>query len=136
MGLNYEDIRRQVEGLAGTAALLNSRWALLATGDFTLLSGAQTLATLARLQNVTVQVFADESEAVSWLQRGRHRARSWRDRSRMRPPSCPRCQSQHNRLSRRRVRLALRLLGFKSFRCLSCLRRFVAWRPWAVRQEE
>jgi hypothetical protein len=136
MSLDYEDIRRQADGLAAVAAVASSRWALLTTSDFTLRSGAQTFATLARLRNMSVRVFDDEGEAMAWLQRRRHRVPSWLPVPTMRPPSCPRCGSRQNRISRRTAPLTHRLLGFRSFRCLSCLRRFVAWRPWAVRQEE
>jgi len=51
---------------------------------------------------------------------------------RIRPPTCPRCRYPEVRLSRRRSFLPLRLVGFKYFRCPSCMRRFLAWYPWTV----
>jgi hypothetical protein len=51
---------------------------------------------------------------------------------RIRTPSCPRCRYPDVMLSRRRPFLPLRLVGFKYFRCLGCMRRFLAWYPGAV----
>lgn len=67
-GLNYEDMRLQVQSLAGMGALLAPIWGLLTTGNAYGMSAAQTLAVLARIDNVNVQVFDTEEGALIWLQ--------------------------------------------------------------------
>jgi pyruvate/2-oxoacid:ferredoxin oxidoreductase beta subunit len=67
-GLNYEDMRLQIENLAGMGAVLAPIWALLTTGNAYGMSAAQMFAVLARIENVNVRVFDNEAGALSWLQ--------------------------------------------------------------------
>jgi hypothetical protein len=67
-GLNYEDMRLQVQSLAGMGALLAPIWGLLTTGNAYGMSVAQIFAVLARIENVNVRVFDTEESALIWLQ--------------------------------------------------------------------
>jgi hypothetical protein len=67
-GLNYEDMRLQIQTLAGMGAVLAPIWALLTTGNAYGMSAAQMFAVLARIESVNVGVFDTEERALIWLQ--------------------------------------------------------------------
>jgi hypothetical protein len=71
-GLNYEDMRLQVQSLTGMGAALAPIWAVLTTGNAYGMSAAQMFAVLARIDNVNVRVFDSEEGALIWL-------RQWAD---------------------------------------------------------
>jgi hypothetical protein len=45
-------------------------------------------------------------------------------------PHCPRCHRWRARRSSLDAPLPLRLLGFHAYRCRTCFRRFISWRPF------
>jgi hypothetical protein len=68
LGLNYEDMRSQIRRLAGAGAAVTPVWAVLTTGHAYGASSAGMFSLLAQIEDVTVQVFEEEEEALVWLQ--------------------------------------------------------------------
>ncbi len=70
--LSYEDMHLQIESLTGMGAVLAPFWALLTGRDSYGMCAANMFAVLARIENISVQVFDNEEGAFIWLRQWSH----------------------------------------------------------------